>query len=152
MKVLNPNKPEPEEVKVVAEKPPSRVEKRALAKATRNVKNGIMTTMRKLVRVQQEAVLPTIRLTIIRADVQANKRKREREGNPLRTSRGHKGSSRCQTAQICNALIHGLGAGYLRTTWHRRLGPLVVAIHSGECDRGKRRRGFPRRYSKISRL
>ena len=79
MKVLNPNKPEPEEVKVVAEKPPSRVEKRALAKATRNVKNGIMTTMRKLVRVQQEAVLPTIQLTIIRADVQANKRKRERE-------------------------------------------------------------------------
>ena len=79
MKVLNPNKPEPEEVKVAAEKPPTRVEKRALAKATRSVNNGIMTKMRKLVRVQQEAVLPTIKLTIIRADVQANKRKRERE-------------------------------------------------------------------------
>ena len=38
MNVLNPNKPEPEEVKVVAEKPPTRVEKRALAKATRSVK------------------------------------------------------------------------------------------------------------------
>ncbi len=65
-KVLSANKPESGEVKAVAEKPPTRVEKRALAKATRNVKNGIMKEMRKLVRVQQEAVLPTIKLTIIR--------------------------------------------------------------------------------------
>ena len=66
-------------MKVIPDPPANRKLKRAAEKVQRSVQKANATAMKHLLRMQQQTVLPQLRLNIIRADVSASLRKRKRE-------------------------------------------------------------------------